>query len=123
MHGGKNFPFRKQSGAIDIELADGAEDREYLAQLCETLPRIWAFRPDIVFFQAGVDTLATDRLGRISLTQEGLRHRDRLVIEQARDRQVPLVITLGGGYSEPIEATVEAHTATFLTAAEILSRE
>jgi len=119
MHGAKNFPFRKQSGAIDIELADGTEDREYLARLCETLPRIWSFRPDIVFFQAGVDTLATDRLGRLALTHEGLRNRDQLVISQARDRRVPLVLTLGGGYSEPIEATVEAHTTTFLTAAEI----
>jgi acetoin utilization deacetylase AcuC-like enzyme len=122
MHGAKNFPFRKQSGAIDIELADGTEDREYLAHLCETLPRIWAFRPDIVFFQAGVDTLATDRLGRLALTPEGLRNRDQLVMTQARDRRVPFVLTLGGGYSEPIEATVEAHTTTFLTAAEIFSR-
>jgi acetoin utilization deacetylase AcuC-like enzyme len=121
MHGAKNFPFRKQSGAIDIELADGTEDREYLAQLCEILPRIWAFRPDIVFFQAGVDTLATDTLGRLALTPEGLRNRDQLVIAQARDHGVPLVITLGGGYSEPIEATVEAHTSTFLTAAQIFN--
>ena len=121
MHGAKNFPFRKQSGAIDIELADGAEDREYLAKLCEILPRVWAFQPDIVFFQAGVDALATDRLGRLALTPEGLRNRDQLVIAQARDHRVPLVITLGGGYSEPIEATVEAHTSTFLTAAEIFS--
>jgi acetoin utilization deacetylase AcuC-like enzyme len=121
MHGAKNFPLRKQSGAIDIELADGTEDREYLARLCETLPRIWAFHPDMVFFQAGVDGLSTDKLGRLALSQEGLRHRDQLVIGQARDRLVPLVITLGGGYSEPIEATVEAHTTTFLTAAQIFS--
>jgi acetoin utilization deacetylase AcuC-like enzyme len=123
MHGARNFPFRKQSGAIDIELADGTEDREYLARLCETLPRIWAFRPDIVFFQAGVDTLATDRLGRLALTHEGLRNRDQLVMAQANGHRVPLVITLGGGYSEPIEATVEAHTTTFLTAAEIFFRQ
>jgi len=121
MHGVKNFPFRKQAGDIDIELEDGAEDREYLARLCETLPRIWAVRPDIVFFQAGVDALATDKLGRLSLSQEGMRNRDQLVISQARDQGVPLVITLGGGYSEPIEATVDAHAATFLTAAQIFS--
>jgi len=121
MHGAKNFPFHKQSGGIDIELEDGAEDREYLARLCETLPRIWAFRPDLVFFQAGVDALATDKLGRLALSQDGLRKRDQLVISQARDHGVPLVITLGGGYSEPIEATVDAHTTTFVTAAQIFS--
>jgi acetoin utilization deacetylase AcuC-like enzyme len=80
-----------------------------------------AVRPDIVFFQAGVDALATDKLGRLSLSQEGMRNRDQLVISQARDQGVPLVITLGGGYSEPIEATVDAHAATFLTAAQIFS--
>lgn len=121
MHGAKNFPFRKQSGVIDIELEDGTEDREYLARLCETLPRIWAFRPDIVFFQAGVDALGEDKLGRLALSHEGLRNRDQLVISQAREHCVPLVITLGGGYSEPIEATVDAHTTTFVTAAQIFS--
>jgi acetoin utilization deacetylase AcuC-like enzyme len=89
--------------------------------LCETLPRIWEFRPDIVFFQSGVDGLASDKLGRLALTHEGLRNRDQLVIGQARDHRVPLVITLGGGYSEPIEATVDAHTTTFVTAAQIFS--
>jgi acetoin utilization deacetylase AcuC-like enzyme len=117
MHGAKNFPFRKQSSVIDIELADGTEDDEYLDRLSKILPRIWEFRPDIIFFQAGVDTLEADRLGRLALTHRGLGERDSLVISQARDRAVPLVITLGGGYSDPIEATVEAHTNTFLIAA------
>ncbi len=121
MHGARNFPFRKQSGAIDIELADGTEDREYLARLCETLSRIWAFRPEIVFFQSGVDALATDKLGRLALSPEGLRNRDQLVLSQARDHLVPIVITLGGGYSEPIEATVDAHATTFVNAAQIFS--
>jgi acetoin utilization deacetylase AcuC-like enzyme len=117
MHGAKNFPFRKQSSVIDIELADGTEDDEYLDRLSKILPRIWEFRPDIIFFQAGVDTLEADRLGRLALTHRGLGERDSLVISQARDRAIPLVITLGGGYSDPIEATVEAHTNTFLIAA------
>jgi acetoin utilization deacetylase AcuC-like enzyme len=117
MHGAKNFPFRKQSSDIDIELADGTGDDEYLDRLSKILPRIGEFQPDIIFFQSGVDTLAGDRLGRLALTQRGLEERDRLVISQARDRGVPLVITLGGGYSDPIQATVEAHARTFLIAA------
>jgi acetoin utilization deacetylase AcuC-like enzyme len=118
MHGAKNFPFRKQPSVLDIELADGTGDGEYLDRLSKILPRIWEFRPDIIFFQAGVDPLATDRLGRLALTQRGLCERDRLVISQARDRAIPVVIMLGGGYSEPLEATVEAHANTFLIAAE-----
>lgn len=119
MHGAKNFPFRKQTSAIDVELADGTADGEYLERLAGHLPRVWAFEPEIVFFQAGVDALATDRLGRLALTPEGMRERDRMVIGGARGRRTPLVITLGGGYSEPIEATVDAHAATFFLAADI----
>ncbi len=119
IHGAKNFPFRKQTSAIDIELADGTADREYLERLSGVLPRVWEFAPEIVFFQAGVDALATDRLGRLALTPEGMLERDRMVIGEAARRGIPLVITLGGGYSEPIEATVEAHANTFLVAAGV----
>jgi len=118
LHGGKNFPFRKQKSMLDVELDDGTEDPAYLAALEPALKQAWAFEPEIVIFQAGVDALATDRLGRLALSPEGLATRDALVIESARARGLPLVITLGGGYSEPIELTVAAHAKTFRTAAD-----
>jgi acetoin utilization deacetylase AcuC-like enzyme len=121
MHGALNFPFRKQKSTIDIEFPDLTADKEYLEKLAETLPRIWQFEPDIVFFQSGVDGLATDRLGRLALTVNGLKQRDALVFEGARKRNIPAVITLGGGYSDPIEATVEAHANTFRAARALLT--
>ena len=72
-----------------------------------------------MFYQSGVDALAGDRLGRLALTHEGLRERDRMVIEACRDARLPVVVTLGGGYAEPIARTVEAHANTFRTAAAV----
>ena len=123
IHGARNFPFRKQKSVLDIELADGAGDDEYLARLRGALPHVWSFEPELVFFQAGVDALATDRLGRLALTPEGLACRDRIVISQTRQRQTPLVITIGGGYSDPIEKTVAAHAQTFRIAAALCAIE
>lgn len=118
VHGARNFPFRKQQSCLDIELIDGTEDETYLNLLEPALDRVWAFRPELVLFQSGVDGLNTDTLGRLALTHAGLAARDRLVIEGARSRSIPLVITLGGGYSRPIEPTVSAHAQTFQIAAE-----
>jgi len=118
MHGANNFPSRKQTSDIDIDLPDFTGDDAYLRALEDALPEVWGFEPEIVFFQSGVDTLRSDRLGRLSLTAEGLRRRDHLVLAGARCRQVPVVVTLGGGYSEPIEATVAAHANTFRIAAQ-----
>jgi acetoin utilization deacetylase AcuC-like enzyme len=85
------------------------------------LPRVFAFQPDVVFYQAGVDGLAGDRLGRLALTHGGLKMRDQLVMEACRSRAMPLVVTLGGGYAEPIARTVEAHANTFRTAAAVFT--
>src|SRR5438477_3587700 len=85
----------------------------YLSALQPALVRVWDFAPQLLFFQSGVDGLAGDRLGRLSLTHEGLARRDTMVIEQANSLAIPLVITLGGGYAEPIENTVSAHAQTF----------
>jgi acetoin utilization deacetylase AcuC-like enzyme len=120
IHGRNNFPFRKQQSRMDIDLPDGAGDGEYLAALESILPRVFEFAPEIVFYQAGVDGLAGDRLGRLALSLNGLERRDRLVLDMCRSRGVPAVITLGGGYAEPIVHTVEAHANTFRAAAEIL---
>jgi acetoin utilization deacetylase AcuC-like enzyme len=121
MHGAGNFPFRKQRSRIDVELPDRTGDEEYLARLAEVLPRVFDFQPRIIFYQSGVDALAGDKLGRLSLTHDGLRERDRMVIGAAHRRGIPLVITLGGGYADPIERTAEAHANTFRTAAERFS--
>ncbi len=119
IHGENNFPFRKQRSRIDIGLPDGTGDEEYLYHVRCMLPAVLAFSPEVIFYQAGVDGLASDRLGRLALTHEGLGHRDRLVLEGASVHRIPIVITLGGGYSDPIEATAEAHANTFRIAARI----
>jgi len=121
IHAKSNFPFRKQRSRMDVDLADGVADEEYLRELDLVLPRVFAFEPDIIFYQSGVDALASDTLGKLSLTADGLKERDRRVMLAARTHDVPLVITLGGGYSNPIELTADAHANTYRTAAEIYS--
>jgi acetoin utilization deacetylase AcuC-like enzyme len=123
MHGRNNFPFRKQRSKIDIELEDGTADEPYLEQLAAVLPRVFDFDPEAVFYQSGVDALATDALGRLSLTHDGLLRRDRMVMEAVAGFGAPFVITLGGGYSNPIELTAEAHANTFRTAASIFPQK
>jgi acetoin utilization deacetylase AcuC-like enzyme len=123
LHGAHNFPFRKQHSKIDIELPDQTADEEYLRALDSVLPRVADFEPDIVFYLSGVDALATDVLGRLALTPEGLKARDVRVIGECHRRRMPLVITLGGGYSKPIELTAEAHANTIRVAAEIYGPE
>jgi acetoin utilization deacetylase AcuC-like enzyme len=119
LHGRNNFPFRKQRSRIDVELEDGVADDEYLAALESVLPRVFAFLPDVILYQSGVDALASDRLGRLSLTHDGLLRRDRMVMQACRTFGAPFIVTLGGGYSEPIELTAFAHANTFRTAAEV----
>ena len=87
--------------------------------LRDVLPEIGRFRPEVLFYQSGVDGLAGDRLGRLALTHAGLMARDRTVFEFSRKSSIPIVVTLGGGYSDPIAATVEAHANTFRTAAAV----
>jgi acetoin utilization deacetylase AcuC-like enzyme len=120
VHGRNNFPFRKQVSDVDIELDDGAGDAAFLEAAGEALWHVRRFRPDFILFQSGVDGLATDRLGRLKLTHEGLAQRDALVFEACSERGVPCAITLGGGYSEPISETVRAHAATFRLARRML---
>ena len=119
LHCKANFPLRKQQSTIDVELDVGVEDEEYLRILTETLPAVWDFDPKMVFYQSGVDGLASDRLGRLKLTHTGLRERDRIVMRGVRELDVPFVITIGGGYSEPIELTADAHANTFRVAREV----
>ena len=119
LHCRSNFPFRKQISKIDVDLSDGAGDEEYLSALDMMLPRVFAFEPEILYYQSGVDGLESDSLGKLALTHAGLKERDRRVMAAACAHQVPLVVTLGGGYSNPIQLTAEAHANTFRTAQEI----
>lgn len=123
MHGEKNFPFRKTRSSRDVGLPDGCGDAEFLSALDEHLPEVLeASDPELVLYQAGVDPLAEDALGRLSLTHAGLRARDRRVFEAAWSRAIPLALTLGGGYAKPIGATLEAHVGTYLEARAVYAR-
>lgn len=119
MHGEKNYPFRKVPSTLDIGLADNTTDNEYLDLLADALPKVFNFQPDIIFFQAGVDPLKEDVLGRLALSHEGLARRDHLVLSESKKRGVPVSLALGGGYAKPIELTVEAHTQTYKVVKEL----
>lgn len=122
MHSEKNYPVRKVPSHLDIGLADGTGDEDYLATLRETLPDLVAAgRWDIVFFNAGVDPYEKDRLGRLSLTREGLRRRDRYVIETVRAAGIPLAGVLGGGYSTDIDELADRHLTLHRTARAVMT--
>ena len=113
LHGARNYPFRKERSTLDVELADGIGDDAYLAALHPALERVEAFRPELLFFQAGVDVLEGDRLGRMRITADGLVRRNAAVFDLARRLRVPLVVTLGGGYHREIERSIAAHVAVY----------
>jgi acetoin utilization deacetylase AcuC-like enzyme len=118
MHGGKNYPFHKVAGTLDVELADGTGDDEYLAVLHDTLPRVLAASsPDLVVYIAGADPFEGDRLGRLALTFDGLARRDAFVLDSCREVGIPVAITIGGGYGRHIEDTVAVHARTVRIAA------
>lgn len=122
MHSEKNYPVRKVPSHLDIGLADGTTDEVYLATLAETLPDVLAGGVwDIVFFNAGVDPYGGDRLGRLALTREGLRRRDRYVIETVRLAGIPLAGVLGGGYSTDIDELADRHLTLHRTARAVMS--
>ena len=119
MHGGKNYPFRKVAGSLDVELDDGTGDDEYLELLFRELPRaIAASRADLVIYLAGADPHEGDRLGRLSLTFAGLARRDAFVFEQIREVGLPVAVTIAGGYGRDIEDTIRVHATTARIAAE-----
>ena len=118
MHGGRNYPARKETSDLDLPLPDGTDDLHYLSLLAETLPRLLdEVQPDFVFYLAGVDVLATDKLGHLALTREGCRRRDELVLGLCHRHRLPVVVCMGGGYSERIIDIVEAHANTYRVAA------
>ncbi|HJP64285.1 MAG TPA: histone deacetylase [Mucilaginibacter sp.] len=120
MHGANNFPYRKEQSDLDIPLADGASDDEYLGILKQTLPDlIERQKPDFIFYLSGVDVLKTDKLGKLALSMEACRERDRLVLTECKQNQIPVQVSMGGGYSADIKAIVEAHCNTYRLAHDL----
>jgi len=120
MHGAKNYPARKQQSDLDIGLADKTEDVEYLKTLRSTLPRLLEkVQPDFIFYLSGVDIIASDKLGRLSVSIPGCKERDRIVFRACKEAQLPVAVSMGGGYSERLAHIIEAHANTFRVAQEV----
>ncbi|MEE2941299.1 MAG: histone deacetylase [Planctomycetota bacterium] len=123
IHGGRNFPSRKMTSDLDVPLPDATGDEEYLAAMSAALEEaLERARPDVVLYQGGVDVLAEDHLGRLSLSREGVLERDRVALGRFRGEGLPVALTLGGGYANPIEASVEAYAGTYRVAAGLSGR-
>tara|TARA_B110000091_G_scaffold61356_1_gene67419 strand:- start:428 stop:1330 length:903 start_codon:yes stop_codon:yes gene_type:complete len=120
MHGKSNYPFVKEKSNLDIALENGAKDNEYLSILKETLPKlINQEKPDFIYYLCGVDVIETDELGKLALTIEGCKERDRFVLQTCFDLKIPVMCSMGGGYSKDVNVIVHAHANTFRLAQEI----
>ena len=119
-HGKKNYPFRKEKSDLDIEFDDNTNDKEYLKVLKETIPKVIdQFQPEFIFYLSGVDVLQNDKLGRLSLTLNGCKERDKFILQTCKDNSIPLQVSMGGGYSIVLKNIIEAHSNTFRLAQEI----
>lgn len=120
MHGDKNFPFRKEKSDLDIALADETNDDTFLSKLSEALNVVFKkHQPDFVFYLAGVDVLATDKLGKLALSKAACKQRDIMVFEACQKHALPIQVSMGGGYSEDIKIIVDAHCNTFRVARQL----
>jgi len=119
MHGAKNYPLFKPPSSLDVELADGTRDDEYLETLARNLPPVFAHGPEIVFYLGGADPFVGDKLGRLALTLEGLRVRDEFVLRECRTRGVSVATVMSGGYAADINDTVEIHCNTLRAAKNV----
>ena len=119
-HGKKNYPFRKEKSDLDVEFDDNTNDNEYLKVLKETIPKVIdQFEPEFIFYLSGVDVLQNDKLGRLSLTLNGCKERDKFILQTCKDNSIPLQVSMGGGYSIVLKNIIEAHSNTFRLAQEI----
>jgi acetoin utilization deacetylase AcuC-like enzyme len=119
IHGANNYPFRKEPSDLDMELPDGTTDRPFLEAVVEGIGRALEERTfDLAFFLAGADPFVGDRLGRLAVSKQGLRERDRLVFSACREAGIPLAVVMGGGYAVPVDDTVDIHFETVKLAAE-----
>ncbi len=120
MHGDKNFPFRKEISNLDVPLDDGVQDEEYLSALNLNLKRAFErAKPDFVFYLSGVDVLSTDKLGKLALSKSACKERDSIVLQACKDKNLPVQVSMGGGYSADIRDIVEAHCNTFRLAFDL----
>ena len=119
-HGKKNYPFRKENSDLDVEFNDNTNDEEYLKVLKETIPRaLDEFKPDFIFYLSGVDVLENDKLGRLSLSLNGCKERDRFILDICKKNSIPVQVSMGGGYSVVLKNIIEAHSNTFRLAQEM----
>lgn len=122
MHSAENYPLRKEKSDLDIALHNNVTDKEYLDSLRYHLKNlIDKVKPDIIFFQSGVDILENDLLGKLGISKEGIRERDAIVLQNARQKDIPIATSMGGGYSPSIRNIVEAHCNTYRLAKDIFS--
>ena len=120
MHGKNNYPFEKEKSDLDISFDDKTTDNQYLSVLKETLYKlIEKEKPDFIFYQSGVDVLASDKLGKLALSVEGCAKRDAIVFEFCQKYQIPIQCSMGGGYSPDLVTIIKAHTNTFRKAKDI----
>ena len=120
MHGANNYPYHKSPSDLDIPLPDNTDDKKYLSLLKKYLPNIITeINPDFIFYLAGVDVLAEDKLGRLGLTLNGCKERDELVFSLAKVSDIPIMTTMGGGYAPDIKIILEAHCNTFRSASNL----
>ena len=120
MHGANNYPLHKEKSDLDVGFPDHTADKFYLNSLHENLAALMdRLKPDFAFFNSGVDVLETDKLGRLSLSMEGCRQRDKLVFQMCKQNNIPVSVSMGGGYSSRLATIVEAHSNTFRMAQEI----
>ena len=119
-HGKKNYPFRKEKSDIDVEFDDNTGDQFYLNKLKNLIPNaIDNFKPDFIFYLSGVDVLNNDKLGRLGLSIDGCKERDKFILELCNKNSIPVQVSMGGGYSELLKNIIEAHSNTFRLAQEI----
>ncbi|MFA0964250.1 histone deacetylase [Roseivirga sp. BDSF3-8] len=120
MHGDKNYPMHKEESDLDVAMPDGTGDKMYLSELDRHLSNlIDEVNPDFIFFQSGVDVLASDKLGRLAMTIAGCKERDRIVLETCKKNNIPVAACMGGGYSERLSHIIEAHANTYRLAQEL----
>jgi acetoin utilization deacetylase AcuC-like enzyme len=123
IHGANNYPLFKARSTLDIELPDGTADDAYFAILTNHLPTVFAFDPDLVFYLAGADPHAGDKLGRLALTIDGLRERDLCVLRECYERELPVVTVMSGGYGKDINDTIEIHCNTIRSVKEVFESQ
>ncbi|MEC7255684.1 MAG: histone deacetylase [Candidatus Thermoplasmatota archaeon] len=122
LHCQENFPFRKATSDHDLELKANSNDEQFLQKVSQAIDIATEFNPQLILYQAGVDGLATDALGKLNITRKGMNERNKLVFDMAVKNSIPTVVFMGGGYSKPISHTIDAFSDLFTAAARANSR-